>query len=241
MHRQKIAKRWTGWGLLVPLGLAAAATGCKKDPPPPPPAQVAVAQALSALQQAGQKLNDGSKSAPGAPPSPEAMAEAMKAMGQVLGGGQKVNPVSFHELKALLPEDLAGWKRKEAKGEKSGAMGITVAEASARFERDGGASLHVKIVDAGSLSGPLGMAFAGWAMAEIDRESDDEYEKSTTFGGYKAFETYNSKQKTGELKLLLSGRFIVEVRGNGVTMDEIKDAARKLDLKKLQGLKSEAP
>jgi hypothetical protein len=116
-------------------------------------------------------------------------------------------------------------------------MGLSISEASARYEGEGGASLRIKIVDVGSLSGPMAMGLAGWASLEIDRESDDGYEKTTTFDGRKAVEKYNNGSKHGEIKVLLSNRFIVEVDGHQMKMDDVKAAAGKLDLKKLEGLK----
>jgi hypothetical protein len=222
---------------LFAVGALTVFAGCQKDPPPPPPT-TQMAQAATALDQAGKKLQAASKEVAAGTAGGEAnMAEAMKAMGMALNGGKKVDPVSFKDLKALLPEELPGWKRKETKGEKNGAMGLSISQADGRYDGEGGATLRIKIVDAGSLTGPIGIGLAGWASIEIDRETDDEYEKSTTFGGYKAFEKYNSKEKTGEMKLLLAGRFIVEVRGHGVKIDDIKGALGKLDLKKLESLK----
>lgn len=221
---------------------AAAAVGCKKDPPPPPqpsPA-AALAQAAAALEQAGKTMQqnpNGQPSPAGAQPGQVDMAKAMQAMGLALNGGKKVEPVNFRDLKALLPEELAGFRRKEAKGEKNGAMGLTISEASARYEGEGGARLRIKLADVGSLSGPMAIGLVGWASLEIDRESDDGYEKTTTFSGYKAVEKVNNGGKHAELKLLMANRFIVEVDGHQVKMDDVKAAAGKLDLKKLEGLK----
>jgi hypothetical protein len=213
--------------------------GCKKEAPPPPtqPAE-AFAQAAAALAQAGKNLQPSGKAGPGgAQPGQVDMAQAMKAMGLAMNGGQKVEPVNFRELKALLPEEFGGFKRKESKGEKNGAMGLTISEASARYDGPDGANLRIKILDVGSLAGPMAMGLAGWASMEIDRESDDGYEKTTTFQGYKAVEKYHNSNKHGELKVLLASRFMVEVDGHQMKMDEVKSAAGKLDLKKLEGLK----
>ena len=223
------------------LGLAFALMGgvalsCHKDPPPPTPAEATV----QAMQQAGERMKAASQQlATGAGRGPADMAEAMKAMGQALNGGKKVDPVDFRQLKALLPEEIGAFKRKDARGEKNAAMGFAISEASARFDGDAGANLHLKISDAGSLTGPLSMALASWAMVDVDRESDDEYEKSTTYGGFKAMEKYNNKSKSGTMSVLVGGRFIVEARGNDVKMDDIKAALAKVDLKKLDAMKTQ--
>ena len=230
-------------GVVSTVVMAAVVAGCKKDPPPPPPPSpaAALAQAAAALEQAGKTMQQGGADKTGGPAGAQQpqvdMAKAMQAMGMALNGGKKVEPVSYKDLKALLPEEVSGFKRKEAKGEKNGAMGLSISEASARYEGEGGARLRIKIVDVGSLSGPMAMGLAGWASLEIDRESDDGYEKTTTFSGRKAVEKYNNSSKHGEIKVLLSNRFIVEVDGNQMKMDDVKAAAGKLDLNKLEGLK----
>ena len=231
------------FALVVWLAVTTAGVGgCKKDPPPPPPPSpaAALAQAAAALEQAGKSIQQNPGGQPpsgGAQPGQVDMAKAMQAMGLALNGGKKVEPVSFRELKALLPEELAGFRRKEIKGEKNGAMGLTISEASARYDGDGAANLRIKIADVGSLSGPMAIGLVGWASLEIDRESDDGYEKTTTFSGYKAVEKYRNNGKHGEIKLLLANRFIVEVDGYQVKMDDVKTAAGKLDLKKLEAMK----
>lgn len=215
--------------------------GCKKEPPPPPPPPspaAALAQAAAALEQAGKNLPRAGNGAPaGAQQGQVDMAQAMKAMGMALNGGQQVEPVNFRELKALLPEEVSGWKLTGARGEKNGALGLSRSEASGRYEGPEGASLRIKILDLGSLSGPMAIGLAGWASMEVDRESDSGYEKTTTFQGRKAVEKYNTGSKHGELKVLLASRFIVEVDGYKMAMDDVKAAAGKLDLNKLEALK----
>ncbi len=76
-----------------------------------------------------------------------------------------------------------------------------------------------------------------WANNEIDRESDNEYEKSTTFKGYKALEKYNKKTHSGDLSVLIGGRFVVEAQGSNVDMKALKDVLASVDLKKLDGMK----
>jgi hypothetical protein len=166
--------------------------------------------------------------------SAEKMADAMKDMND----GKKVEPVDFRELKALLPESLPGLTRGNVEGERSGAMGADVATASADYANENGTSLSVKISDMGSLTGAMRMATLGWTMAQIDRESNDGYERTTTFNGYKAWEKYWTSTKHGELHVLVAGRFVVEVSGSECEMSQIKDAAGKIDFNKLAGMKN---
>lgn len=173
--------------------------------------------------------------------TPEQMEQMQKALGAIAGiaqqGGAKPL-VDFREMKALLPKELPGGMKGELKGQKTGAMGMSVAEAEGRYRKDGAAgSINMKMTDISGMGAMGTMAHAAWANAEVDNESDDGYEKTTNISGYKGMEKYNSKSKSGEVQVMVDSRFVVEVRGNGVTMVQIKTALGTLDLKKLAALK----
>jgi len=205
--------------IVLPLALAMFLFGCGKSAE-----QKKLENAAKEMGEAGGKIAE----------SAEKLADAMKDMND----GKKVEPVDFRDLKALLPDSLPGLARGNIEGERSGAMGIDVAVASADYSNENGTSLSVKISDMGSLTGAMRMATLGWTMAQIDRESNDGYEKTTTFNGYKAWEKYWTSTKHGELHILVAGRFVVEVSGSDCEMSQIKDAAGKVDFNKLAGMKN---
>ena len=99
--------------------------------------------------------------------------------------------------------------------------------------------MTVKITDIGSMSGLAGMATYAWAATDIDRETETGYEKTSMFNGYKSHEKYDKGSKSGELSALVGGRFAVEISGNDVDMNAIKDAMTKIDLKKLESMKGQ--
>jgi hypothetical protein len=242
--------RLIGVTTAVVLGL-----GCQKEPPPPPPSPLAqvMQQVGQAANRAGQPGQPAQPANPSAPPNAFAqagqatqqaanananLAQAMKLLaGQNAAGGPRPEPVNFRDLKGLLPESLPGFKRTSATGEKAGAMGMVVSHADGEYSGEGGAHLSVKITDIGNVTGPLGLGLAGWAMVEVDRETETGYEKSTVLGGNKAFEKYDSRSKHGEVNILVGNRFVVEVKGRDVKMDDMKGVAGKLDLAKLASLK----
>ena len=86
------------------------------------------------------------------------------------------------------------------------------------------------ITDIGNASGPMRMSMTGWTPAQVDRQTDTGYEKTTTYEGYEAIEEYDSQDQHGELLVFVGNRFVVEVRGDHTTMETIKQA---IDLKKL--------
>jgi hypothetical protein len=177
----------------------------------------------------------------GSQQSPGNMEDMMKAMGTLMSGGTNAAAVvDFRDLKALLPATLDGMKRTNASGEKSGAMGMTIAFAEGTYEADGGGNIHIKISDNGGMGGLMAFAQAGWAASEIDRESDTGFERTTTYGQNKAHEQYDNSGKSGKVEILVGGRFMVEVNGLNVAWEAIQAAAKKVDLVKLAAVKPKA-
>ncbi|MEO8386552.1 MAG: hypothetical protein ABI583_14980 [Betaproteobacteria bacterium] len=222
---------------------AALLNGCGKSK------EMEAAEAAAAkMVEAAKKMEESVKSTKSdTPQTPQqamkqgadALAAAASAMGALTGGGAgAVEPVDFRELQALLPETLGGMKRGDAKGEKVGAMGIKVSNAEATYSA-GENRIKVKIVDTGSMSGVAGMA--AWAMIDIDSENSAGYEKTSNVAGRKTYEKWMKDGKRGELNTIVASRFMIEIRGEGVEMKDLKQAAAALDYKKLEALKSAAP
>ncbi|CAG5070191.1 hypothetical protein DYBT9623_02931 [Dyadobacter sp. CECT 9623] len=169
--------------------------------------------------------------------SPTDALQAFADKAKEMGKRETVDPIDFRKLKELMPEELIGLKRIEATGEKSGAMGFTVSTAQARYKGDKDESIVIEIVDTGGIAGVSTMALATWSMAEIDKETADGYEKTTQLDGYKAFEKYNSTIKAGEINVLVADRYVVNVEGNNISVDQLKEALKDINLVKLEALK----
>jgi hypothetical protein len=208
---------------VVAIAAAVAVMGCGKSAQ-----QKKLEEAAKAMEQAGKSLQEGANQ----------MAEGMKQLEGDGKEGKAVEPVDFRELKVLLPERAAGIARSEIKGERNAVMGIKVSEASAEYATEEGSSIRIKIMDMGSVSGIVGLATVAWSHAEIDSETETGYEKTTTFSGHKAFEKFDTASKDGQLSILVGGRFVVEVEGSNVTMDQLKTTAGQIDLGKLESMKN---
>jgi hypothetical protein len=166
----------------------------------------------------------------------EAATAAMNSVAASLGqGGGKAALVDFRALKALLPESVGGLKRVSATGEKGAAMGMGASHAEGKYEGGDNARMTIKVVDTAGLGG-VAMAALGLATVEVDKETETGYERTTVIGGNKALEKYDNKSRRGEVNILVANRFVVEVDGSGVSMEEMKEAAGKIDLAKLQAL-----
>ncbi len=163
--------------------------------------------------------------------------QALLAMNQ----GKAVEPVDTGTLKEMLPAELPGMTRSNASVERNQMMGIDIAQAQADYRATGNgeSSVHIMIMDMGNMSGPMKMGMASWAMTQYSRETDNGYEKTTTYNGNKAVEEYDHVNHQGKLRVFVAGRFIVEVTGSQASMETIMRTTDKIDIKKLAALASD--
>jgi hypothetical protein len=162
----------------------------------------------------------------------------MKEVQKNMEESKKYEVVDFRELKTLLPEAIGNLKRKNAQGEKNSSMGFTISHAKADYStEDGSQNLDIEITDMTGASGLAGMAAWGWAMAEIDKETETGYEKTTKYKGHKAYEKYDNEYQDGSIEVLVSGRYMVSVQGNNVPMEMVKKAITEIDIGKLEAMK----
>lgn len=162
------------------------------------------------------------------------MADQMEDMAKQMEEGGTVEMVNFRELKALLPEKLSGMERTNSSGETGGAMGFSISKAEGRYE-DGDKQIDVEIIDVGGMSMAL-MGMAAWAMAEYDRETDDGYERTTTFDGHKAYEKYDSRSQRAEKGVIVANRIIVTAKGRNVNMEDLDDLLDEIDIDDVEDL-----
>lgn len=80
------------------------------------------------------------------------------------------------------------------------------------------------------------MGMAAWSMAEVDKETKSGYEKTTRINGMKAYEKYDNDGKDGEINVIVADRFVVNVKGRNVTMDQIRNTLDDLNLDRLARL-----
>ena len=166
----------------------------------------------------------------------------MKEVQKSIEEGKKYEVVDFRDLKALLPETIGDLKRTNAQGEKSGAMGFTISKAEADYNNeDYSQSIDIEITDLSGASGYAGFAAWGWAMVDVDKETETGYEKTTKYKGHKAYEKYDNQDQYGSIEVLVSGRFMLSANGNNVPIAIIKSAVDQIDIGKLEAMKDVNP
>ena len=216
-----MASRWKLWGIVSLMVVGLLVAGCGKEEPE---------QATSESQQ----TTDSPGGMPTFGESAEQTREALTQMNQ----GVAVEALPPAAIKGYLPGEIAGFTQTEATAERNQMGGMDIAVADAQFEAASGEGyLQVTITDVGNLTGPLKMGMTGWTMGQYNRETDRGYEKTTTYDGFKAMEEYDNENKSGALRVFVADRFVVEVNGGQVTMETIKQAMGKVELKKLAAAK----
>ncbi|MCW8806079.1 MAG: hypothetical protein OQK56_06415 [Ignavibacteriaceae bacterium] len=174
--------------------------------------------------------------------SMDEFVDNMKEVQKNIEEGQKYEVVDFRDLKALLPESLGDLNRTNAQGEKNGTMGFTISKAEADYyNEDNSKSLNIEITDLAGASGFAGLAAWGWAMVDIDKETETGYEKTTKYKGHKAYEKYDNEGVYGSLEVLVSGRFMVNIDGNNVPIGIIQSALDEIDIAKLESMSEANP
>ena len=173
--------------------------------------------------------------------APQGLADALKQAEESvrqMQSGEAPEIINFRELKPLLPDDLNGLDRTDLSGETTATMGFSVSQATGKYG-EGEQTMEMSLVDIGGVATAM-MGMAAWSMTSIDRESDREIERTMDYKGRKAFLRYNKKNRSGELTVIVSNRFLVTVKGRGIEMDDLTDGMDEVDLDDLEDLAPEA-
>lgn len=147
-------------------------------------------------------------------------------------------PVDFKKLKELLPDTIGGLKRSNAEGMKQGVSGMKFSKAEGSYSEEGkDGSASVTITDFGGMPGMI-EGMAAWSGIDIDNESDTEIQKTLEVAGHKAYAEINKENKSGQISLVVGGRFVVEIRvdGGAPDIEALKTQAEAMRLKELEAL-----
>lgn len=167
------------------------------------------------------------------------MAEAVEAFAEQHQSGVTYETVDFRELRDLLPEATAGLERTDIQGERQNIGGaISVSRANATYQgAEDNSRINISIMDGAGAVGTFAFLGAAWTMVDVDRESSDGFERTSTFEGHKSFEKYSERDSSAELSLVIANRFLVNIEGRNVSMDDVYRAARDINLGGLEAMR----
>lgn len=192
-------------------------------------------RAEEAAKAAEQTAQSAEQAAQSAAKGLEAMAKGLEQMAS--GGapsGEKVEPVKFQELIALLPQ-VDGWERDEPEGERMTSP-FPTATAHADY-RNGDARIEVQIVDS-AFNQMLLTPIAMFLQSGYSQESTNGYEKSAVVNGQPGWEKWDSRNKSGEVHALVNKRFLVNIEGDNINDTKVlQEIAARMDFNRLSALK----
>jgi hypothetical protein len=155
-------------------------------------------------------------------------ADNLEGVFNQLTDGKSVEVVDHRELKDLFPKKVAGMKRVSVESQKTGFGGIKSAIATAEYE-DGDTRLKISVVDAGGIGLAIN-AMAGWTGIEIDKETENGYERTTEIDGHKAFESYDSKDEDGQIALFIKNRVLYTAEITNGSERQLKKGINAVDV-----------
>lgn len=203
------------------------------------PSTETTSPALAKLEAATKKMEAATaKMEKGGPESAQGLGDMLAALSQMAGGETNVEPIAAEQMRALLPAELPGMRRTSATAEKNENAGIAVSSAKANYQEGKDKRITLKIDDFGTMSGLA--AFANRFAGPAEKITDTGYEKTRTIAGRKVQEKFDKKSKGwGKLEMMVADRFMVEAEGYGIDIDTLKTALGKVDLAKLESLKTQ--
>jgi hypothetical protein len=202
--------------------------------------QIAAEKAAEETREAAEALKKAAEQtgAAAANQGLQAAAKALEGFAGALGGttpdGKPVEPVSFQSLQTALPE-VSGWQREPPTGERMTSP-VPFSQTEANYTM-GDSRVEVKIVDSAFSQ----LLIAPWSMflaTGYEKQTSSGYEKSVNLGGNPGFERWDSRDKDGELNLVVAKRFLVTIEGNNINDTKVlQDFASKIDATKLAAMK----
>lgn len=157
-----------------------------------------------------------------------AKGDTAKALESLNYAVQLMQQAKAQGLEALLPAPLSGWTAEKAESTAVGAAmfggGITVER---RYSKDN-SSVHVQIVTDSPMLQGLMTLFSNPMFAS---SSGGKLEK---IAGQKVISTYDASTKTGDYQFAVANKYMVTVKGDQVSAEEMQAYAEGIDFKKMQ-------
>lgn len=169
--------------------------------------------------------------------------EAVKNTGKVMGSVDdfqknietlsKKTPVTNDELKASIPENLLGLPRTEITVGNMSAMKISSAEAEYKNEEK---RIGINIMDGAGEAGSSVISLLALSLnADMEKTTENGFEKTVKIGDSKALVTQRNSDGTtySEIKTVLKNRYMVDISGDGFTVDELTKALSEIGINSL--------
>lgn len=148
---------------------------------------------------------------------------------------KNIPPLTNDELKAVLPEQLLGLKRRELTVGDNAMMNLSTAEA--KYADDNNKRIKVEIIDG---AGETGSAMVSIMMMglNVNKEKTTEtgFEKSTEINGVKSIisEDKNGDRINSKIQTVLKNRYLLTLSADGFSYDELQKVLAELNISSLK-------
>lgn len=163
------------------------------------------------------------------------LADAASDIDKVQQELTEKTPLSNDEIKALLPETLAGMKRSSFSVGDPLTVGMNMGEAS--YSDENKEMIKLSIMDGAGETGSaiVSLALMGLSM-EKEEQTESGFSKTTTIEGFRA----SVKEEKGdgwmesEITAVVSNRYLVTLSSRYMKLEELEKAFKALDLKNMK-------
>lgn len=148
---------------------------------------------------------------------------------------KKMTPLTNEELKALLPEEILGLKRKELSVGDNAMMQLASAEA--KYSDGDQKKIKLEIMDG---AGETGSAMVSILMMSFnmnkEKITETGYEKTAEINGNKAIIKENSGENyvNSSIQMVAKNRYLITLTGDGISYDDLEKALNQLKLSQLK-------
>jgi hypothetical protein len=149
-------------------------------------------------------------------------------------------PVDFHKLQELMPDEAVGVKRSDLGGENVSVGSMPFSRASADYTKpdSDGSDAHasIEVTDYGAAPQMLA-GMTAWRVVPVNVENDQGYTRTVKLKDLPAMEIYTKDGDSRQLMVLVAERFLVQLETAHVPEADFKKLVESLPLEKLATLR----
>jgi len=140
---------------------------------------------------------------------------------------KKLAPLSTDQLKAIMPEELAGMKKTSSSVNTYTGTALSIAT----YQSEDGKELKLLVYDCAGEGGAGIYSLRYGLLLNYNYEDENGYQKIVDFNGQKVRETYIKSSDEYSMTFPSNDRLLVTIEGKKTGLDLVKQAANSLNLK----------
>ena len=145
--------------------------------------------------------------------------------------------VDYQKLLPILPEPPSGWNADKPEGSTEDVGGFKITNVHRDYRKGEGEkapSAAISVLDSVANPDYVSATTEAW---KSNSDSSEGYAKSVSVDGNPGFETFEKDTKHAALWVMVADRYFVQVELQNQEPNELQDWIKRIDLKKLAGIK----